>query len=81
MGMVRRLMPSDVRIFILMDGPISTCICDGMTLPNIWFSLDYKVGIKGEDVYKRQLSDSLSRQSEFPLEGKHQPDRPVKAEI
>ena len=27
------------------------------------------------------LSDSLSRQSEFPLEGKHQPDRPVKAEI
>ena len=27
------------------------------------------------------LSDSLSRQYEFPLEGKHQPDRPVKAEI
>lgn len=27
------------------------------------------------------LSDCLSRQSEFPLEGKHQPDRPVKAEI
>ena len=27
------------------------------------------------------LSACLSRQSEFPLEGKHQPDRPVKAEI
>lgn len=29
MGMVRLLMPSEGRIFMLMDGPISTCIAMG----------------------------------------------------
>lgn len=46
MGMVRLLMPSEGRIFILMDGPISTCICDGMTLPNIWFSIPIPASLK-----------------------------------
>ena len=46
MGMVRLLMPSEGRIFMLMDGPISTCICDGMTLPNIWFSIPIPASLK-----------------------------------
>ena len=54
MGMVRLLMPSEGRIFMLMDGPISTCICDGMTLPNIWFSIPIPASPESDGSFRIQ---------------------------